>query len=411
VAYYRILYKKGLEQESMTIEADNRLDALHRFREKRIGTVIGIEESGKPLSILLSELFSLNRSAISGRRVEQDAYIAILRLIGTLLDAGLPITTAIEEGVDSSSDRKIKMIFSSILNELENGKSLSDATSAFSSQLGNLSISMFRLGEETGTLADSILKLADILERIQDNRRALLKATRYPLFIIVAMIVAFSIVIVMVVPEFQQMFEESSIELPFPTQLLLWVEDSIKKYGAYILGASLLLSGVYSLLYTKMKNVRLYTDRMILKIYLIGTVTHYALSGRFIYIFDVLVAAGIPVTKALDTAVDVVENEWMKQRLGRIKNTIEEGHSMTKAFRESEMFESVVLQMIKAGEEGGALNKMLGKISKYYTDRYQYIVDNIATMIEPVLITAIAGFVMILALGIFLPMWGLVDTI
>ncbi len=409
--YYKIHYRSGGENSFITIEAADRLEAIEHFKERRIGIAIGIEEANRTMSMFLSDIFPSDSTILRKTRVNQDAYIAALRLIGILLDAGLPITTCLREVIDSSEDKKLKTIFQAILNELENGKSLSDSSYTFKDQLGNLSLSMFKLGEETGTLAASILKLADILEKIQDNRRALLKATRYPLFIIVAMAVAFAIVIVMVVPEFQQVFEESKVELPFPTLMLLWVENSIKSYGPYILGFSILFSSLYSLLYSQIQNIKLYTDRFILKIYLIGIITKYAFLGRFIYIFDVLVDSGVPITKALDTSVDVVENEWMRQRLSAIKDTIEGGHSMTRAFRESEMFESVVLQLIKAGEEGGALNKMLHKISKYYADRYQYIVDNIATMIEPILITAIAGFVLILALGIFLPMWGLVDTI
>ena len=260
-------------------------------------------------------------------------------------------------------------------------------------------------------MGKSLLKLADILEKIQDNRRALIKATRYPLFIMVAMVIAFAIVIVMVIPEFQEVFEESSVELPFPTRFLLWVESAIESYGIYILSVAVILSGIYSYLYSKIDNIKLITDRYILKIYIIGKVTHFALLGRFIYILDMLIGAGVPITKSLDTAIGVVENEWMKLKLNSIKASIEDGRSLTAGFIESQMFEGVVIQMIKAGEDGGALNKMLTKINKYYEDRYQYIIDNLATMIEPILITAIAGFILILAMGIFLPMWGLVDTI
>ena len=410
MAWYRIRYRRGKIEGVKVLEAQDKIDALERFRLLRLGVVVNIEESKKPISAKISGFFKAKQS-ISNKRVKQDDLIAILRLIGILIDAGLPITVSIKEGINTTEDKRIKYIFTSILSDLENGSSFTKSAEKFTYQLGKLTISMIRLGEETGTLANSLLKLSDILEKIQDNRRALIKATRYPLFIITAMVIAFAIVIVMVIPEFQEIFQESEVELPYPTLLLLWVEGAVERYGIYIIMIATILSIIYGYLYNKIDRIKLITDRYILKIYIIGKVTHMALLGRFIYILDVLVASGVPITKALDTAVGVVENEWMSYKLKIIKTSIEEGRSLTAGFMETGMFEGVVLQMLKAGEEGGALNKMLGKINKYYEDRYQYIIDNIATMIEPILITAIAGFVMILALGIFLPMWGLVDTI
>ena len=411
MAYYKIRYRIGKKRGIEVIEASDKVSALEKFRRLKLGVVIDIKETSKPIGYTLKELFTLDKNYISTKRVNQDAWISLLRLIGTLLDAGIPITTAIKEGIDTTENRQLNYILRSILRDLENGNSLYNACNKFSNQLGNLSISMIKLGENTGRLAESILKLADILDRIQANRRALIKATRYPLFIVFAMIIAFSIVVIIVIPEFQSVFEESRVELPFPTLLLLWVEGALKRYGVYIISFSVVLSIIYGYLYNKIFKIRLISDKFILKIYIIGVVTHFALLGRFIYILDVLVKSGIPISRALDTASGVVDNEWLKLRLTKIKMAIEDGRSLTSGFRESQIFESIVIQMIKAGEDGGALNRMLGKISKYYTDRYQYIIDNIATMIEPILITAIAGFILILALGIFLPMWGLVDTI
>ena len=411
MAYYKIRYRIGKKRGIEVIEASDKVSALEKFRRLKLGVVIDIKETSKPIGYTLKELFTLDKNYISTKRVNQDAWISLLRLIGTLLDAGIPITTAIKEGIDTTENRQLNYILRSILRDLENGNSLYNACNKFSNQLGNLSISMIKLGENTGRLAESILKLADILDRIQANRRALIKATRYPLFIVFAMIIAFSIVVIIVIPEFQSVFEESRVELPFPTLLLLWVEGALKRYGVYIISFSVVLSIIYGYLYNKIFKIRLISDKFILKIYIIGVVTHFALLGRFIYILDVLVKSGIPISRALDTASGVVDNEWLKLRLTKIKMAIEDGRSLTSGFRESQIFESIVIQMIKAGEDGGALNRMLGKISKYYTDRYQYIIDNIAAMIEPILITAIAGFILILALGIFLPMWGLVDTI
>lgn len=133
--------------------------------------------------------------------------------------------------------------------------------------------------------------------------------------------------------------------------------------------------------------------------------------GRFIYVFDRLSTSGVPIIDSLKTAIGIVENSYLKERLTKIIDAIEEGKSITSGFEDTNQFESMVIQMISAGENSGSLNKMLDKISDIYRKKYAYLVDNVSTMIEPLLIAAIAGFVLLLALGIFLPMWSIAEAV
>ncbi len=326
-----------------------------------------------------------------------------------MTDAGIPINTALKETILFTTNQQLKYIFGHILQDIENGKSLSQSSKPFKKQLGELSLSLFYLGEQSGRLSDAFLKLADILETIQKNRRMLKKATRYPLFIITAMVIAFIIIITMVVPQFQELFESEKLVLPYPTRFLLWIEGAFVHFGPFILSGAILLVAIYSSFYRKNPRVRLKTDKMMLRIYIIGDVIRYAMLGRFLYIFQILLKSGIPILQALDGAIGVVDNRWIRYRLKRVISTINDGRSLYEGFEESKIFDRIIIQMVKTGEDGGALERMLEKSYSYYNNKYQYIVDNIATLIEPVLITAIAGFVLILALGIFLPMWNMVS--
>ncbi|WP_456383514.1 type II secretion system F family protein [Hydrogenimonas sp.] len=408
--YFRIEYRRGKGRNAIVLDAESRIEAIRRFQRMTLGVMLSVREVSKPLSITIGEKIEAFRSPVKRRRVNQEKYIASLRQIHVMLDAGMPINQCIQEAVDSTDDEMLKRIWSSILATIESGMSLSESAEPFAFQLGNLSLSMFQLGEQTGTLSESIAKLADILEQILENRRQLVKATRYPLFTIVAMMIAFVVVIVMVVPQFQEVFTESGAELPYPTRFLLWTEHALTRYGPYILGGAVLLFLLFTHLYKKYPDVRLKADEWLLKIYIVGKVTHYAMIGRFIYIFNVLMHAGIPITDALDAATGVVDNAFMRRRLAMIRRAIEEGRALHSGFEESGMFANMITQMVKAGEQGGALTKMLEKVTRYYQDRYQFIVDNVAAMIEPVLISAIAGFVLLLALGIFLPMWSMAEA-
>jgi general secretion pathway protein F len=404
-----VRYKQGKKRASITVEAAHKAEALKLFRHKSLGIPLDVQEVTEPFSMKFDRFKSRFTSPIKNRRVKDESYIAFLDQLSTMLDAGMPINTCLAECIIDTDDIMIRSIFTEVLRDIESGQSLSRSVVGYQRQLGTLSLSMFELGEQTGTLSSAIGKLSTILQQIYENRQKLKKATRYPLFILVAMSIAFTVVITFVVPQFKAFFEQSGLELPFPTKMLLWTEHAIRTYGPYILSTSIILATAFSYAYSKSASLRLKTDQYMLKIYIVGKVTYYAMIGRFIYLFNVLTEAGIPMIEALQIAMGVVENDFIKQELKKIPLAIEDGRSLAQGFTESGQFEGMILQMIKAGESSGSLGVMLSKVNRVYNNRYTYIVDNVATMIEPILIAAIAGFVLVLALGIFMPMWSMVD--
>ncbi len=391
------------------IEAVNRLEALRIFTGLSVGVVQDIVETSEPLSMKIEKFQERWNDPIKDKSVDDQQYISLLEQIYVMLDAGMPINTSLEEALNGAESPMLKEIFTEILADIEGGQSLTDSAKKYTRQLGTLSISMFELGEKTGTLSDSIKRLAEIIQEIYDNRMKLKKATRYPMFIILAMSIAFTVVIIYVVPQFEDLFRSAKLELPFPTRFLLWLENAIVSYGPYILGGAIFLAGLFAKMYKNSETIQLKTDKALLKIYIVGEVTYLAMTGRFIYIFDVLTKAGIPIIDALRTANGIVDNVYMSEQFSKIADAIEEGKTLHQGFTETELFDSMPLQMLKAGEQSGSIDVMLEKISKLYKSKYAYIIDNVATMIEPILITAIAGFVLLLALGIFLPMWSMVE--
>ncbi|BAF70669.1 type II secretion system F family protein [Nitratiruptor sp. SB155-2] len=408
--YFKIRYKIGNKKDSIVIEAENRIEAIEKFMQMQKGVMLEIREIPESPLMKLKKWIEQHQSPIKNRPVNLERYIALLDQLAIMLDAGLPLNFSLEETVKNEKDPMLKAIFTQILEDIESGMSLYASVERFKRQLGTLSLSLFRLGEETGTLAEQIAHLSQIYQEILDNRRKFRKATRYPIFIIVAMSIAFAIVTILVIPQFEEFFKESGMQLPLPTRFLLWLEHSLINFGPYILAGAVAISIVLSVLYKKSYKAQLFMDRMLLKIMIIGKATLYAMVSRFIYIFKVLHDAGIPMIEAMDIALQIVENRFLQERMRRIAIAIEEGRSLYQGFAESGIFENMVVEMIKAGEIGGGLGKMLRKINKIYKDRFDYIVDNIAVLIEPILIAAIAGFVLTLALGIFLPMWNLTEV-
>ena len=407
--YFKINYKIGKKKDSIVLAAENKIVAMQNFFEMKIGILVNMREVSMPLSLRYKEFETKFNNPIKNKKVDTEKLIALLDQIAIMLDAGLPLNYVLEESVKNQKDPMLKAIFLKINNDIEGGKGLYNSSIMFKEQLGFITLSMFKLGEETGQLAESISHLTSILQNILENRQKFKKATRYPLIIIIAMSIAFTVVIIFVVPQFKSFFEQSQMELPLPTQFLLWTEHALTAYGAYILSSAIIFSVTINISYKKNEKVRLFLDKLILKIFIIGQATLNAMISRFMYIFKVLVDAGIPMLEALNIASDIIENSYLKQKISKISSSIEEGKSLYQGFDETGIFENMIVEMIKAGEMGGGLEKMLTKATKIYKDRFDYIVDNIATMIEPILIVAIAGFVMVLALGIFLPMWNMVD--
>ena len=408
--FFRIRYKQGSRRFSLILEASHKAEAIKKFRDKALGVPLNLSEVSEPFGMKIDRIKAHYKSPIKNRRVKDEPYIAFLDQLSTMLDAGIPVNSCLADSLSDTPDPMIRAIFTEVLRDIESGLSLSRSVVNYQRQLGTLSLSMFELGEQTGTLSTAIAKLSSILQQIFDNRQKLKKATRYPLFILIAMGIAFTVVITFVVPQFQSFFEQSGMELPFPTKVLLWTERAIRLYGAYVVGTAIALSTGFSFAYRKNPKLRLKTDQYFLRIYIVGKVTYYAMIGRFIYLFNILTESGIPMIEALRIAMGVVENTYIKQQLEKIPAAIEDGRSLAQGFSESEQFEGMVMQMIKAGENSGSLGVMLGKVNKVYNSRYDYIVDNVASLIEPLLIAAIAGFVLVLALGIFLPMWSMVDV-
>jgi len=212
-----------------------------------------------------------------------------------------------------------------------------------------------------------------------------------------------------VVPKFKEIFDKFKTELPIPTQILLGIEHVMSNYGLYVLGG--LILSIYTVIYfyKNNKNFKYQVDKLLIhpRFYLINKVIFLSTMYKYTLVFGELIKAGIPVSEALDTAVGMVDNSAIKAQLETVNANIGRGMSLSEAFDQTGLFENMLLQMVKAGEAGGQLDAMLEKVTEYYNMRFQDIIDNLSTYIEPIMMFFIAGLVLLMALGIFMPMWDL----
>ncbi len=412
ISYYEVNYFKDGKRDKSLVKAISRKDAISLAKIKFSGaTILKIKETTPPLDVQINDLKEKYFGKISQKKANVEHLVSAVRQLAVMTNAGISIHDSIREVTKSTVDPQLKEIFKVVDEDLNLGKSLTESMAKYQYQVGDVTVAMIELGESTGNISESLTKLADILEEMMENSKKLKSALRYPITVIVAIAIAFTILMVYVVPKFKEIFEKLGSELPTPTKILLFCESAINNYGIFILVGLIGIVVSHKHMYKNNYEYKAKADEYYLKIYLIGNLIFYASMSRFMLIFTELVRAGIPIADALDTAVLTIDNENIKEKLSIVKTQVERGANLTDAFKETELFEGMLIQMIKAGEAGGALDAMLEKVSDYYKEKFNNIIDNLSSYIEPILIGFIAGMVLMLALGIFMPMWDMAKAV
>ena len=391
------------------VKAKSKISAIRTAKQEFSGfNVIKAEETTPALGDKLGDILGGMKKSFEPK-IDMGNKISAIRQIAVMTDAGISIHDSIDEVAKNTENPKLKTIFTTMGNDINAGKGISDSIEPYKEDFGHVAMAMTNLGEKTGNIAGAYHKLANILESIRDNTKKFKKAIRTPLITFAAMGVAFTILIMVVVPKFKEMFEKFDSALPVPTQILLFLENILTNYGAYVLAG--LIAIVYMGLHTykNSKNFKYKVDKLLVhpKFYLIHKIIFFSTMHKYTLVFGELVKSGIPVSEALDTAVDMVDNAYIKKKLLTVNANIARGISLSDAFEQTELFENMLLQMIRAGESSGQLDMMLEKVEGYYDSRFQDLIDNLAAYIEPIMLFFIAGLVLLMALGIFMPMWDL----
>ena len=382
--YFEVEYIQNGKRHKMSLRANNKSEI--KDKANVTGMIVKIKETQTSSINNFENLQNVITKAFTNPKVKIPNLVATIRQLSVMTNAGISIHDSIKEVANSTEDKRLKFIFQTIDEELNQGSSLTNSIENFKEELGDVTLAMIRLGESTGNMADALAKLASILQEVWDNQQKFKKAIRYPITVICAIIIAFVILMILVVPQFREIFEQLNAELPLPTKILLNIEYVMTNYGFYILGALAFIGYL---------------------VYLIGKIIFFSNMSRFNLIFTELVRAGLPIADALDTAVITVSNKDIKKKLSGVKILVGRGVSLTEAFRDTNLYENMLIQMISAGEQSGSLDDMTGKVTDYYRMKFNDIIDNISNYIEPILLVFIAGMVLLLALGIFLPMWDL----
>ena len=358
------------------------------------GSPKSVKEEAKPLGGLFKTPISLTDLMLFSRQMF------------TLLKAGVPIMRALAGLEESMVNPAFKVVVADLRASLDAGRELSAAMRRHPDVFSNFYVSLVRVGESTGMLQDVFLRLYEHLEFEKEIRERIKTALRYPLFVVAAMAVALVVINIVVIPAFAKLFQGFNAPLPLMTRILIGASDFTIQYWPLLL--ALALGGFFGFSVWKGTPSGKYAwDKAKLSLPVAGKIINKSTLARFARSLSLSMRSGVPVIQGLITVAGVVDNDYLAERIEKMREGVERGDSVLRTAVNAGIFTPVVLQMIAVGDETGELDDLLLEVAQLYEREVDYEIKTLAAQIEPILVVFLGVIVLILALGVFLPIWDL----
>jgi MSHA biogenesis protein MshG len=341
--------------------------------------------------------------------VELADLMLFARQMYTLLKAGVPIVRGLAGLGESSQNPTLQRALGDVRESLESGRELSLSLRRHPQVFPGFMISLVRVGEITGRLDEVFLRLAEFFAFEKKMREDIKAALRYPMIVILALAVAMFIVNIFVIPAFAKIFASFKTELPLVTRLLIGTSDLFVAYWPLMI-AALVAAVVGWRMFVKTPAGRYQWDRAKLRLPVIGELIHKATLARFSRGFALSGKSGVPVVQALAVVANAVDNAYLEARILQMRDGIERGESILRTAVAAGVFNPVVLQMVAVGEETGEIDALMDEIADMYEREVAIEVEGLTAKLEPILLVFMGVLVLILALGVFLPMWDLASA-
>jgi len=332
------------------------------------------------------------------------------RQMFTITKAGIPLLRGLRSLAMSTHNTVLRETLEDILGSLESGRDLASSFARHPDIFPPLYISIIRVGDSTGTLEASFKRMAEYLEQDHETQQRVKSALRYPVIVLIVIGVAVGVLTTFVIPRFEPLFKVLGDNIPLPTRIIMGVSSFIVNYWYMVLlGMAAIVTGIRQ--YLKTPRGRLQWDEWRLKIPVIGPLTHQAILARVSRSLAISLTAGMPMIQTLNVIGKSAGNEFMAERITRLRIAVERGDPLSRAAASVEMFPPLVLQMMMVGEETGELSELLDEVADFYEREVDYGLKSLGAAIEPILVVFVGGMVLILALGVFLPMWEMIAKV
>lgn len=406
--------------------AASRSDGLEVFvwegKDKR-GTKMKGEQPSKSAALLRAEL---RRQGIaptvvktkpkplfgaSGKPITAQDIAIFSRQIATMMKSGVPIVGALEIIAGGQKNPNMKKMVNGLRAEIEGGSSIYEAMGKFPVEFDELYRNLVHAGESAGVLETVLDTIATYKENTEALKGKIKKALFYPATVVAVAILVSAILLIFVVPQFQNVFASFGADLPAFTLLIIAASDFM--IAKWWLVLAIAIGTGYGLIFLKKRSLAFkhFLDRMILKLPVIGQIMHNAAIARFARTLATTFKAGVPLVEALDTVAGATGNQVYESATNRIKEDVSVGYQVNMAMRQVNLFPHMVVQMTAIGEEAGALDTMLFKVAEFYEQEVNNAVDALSSLLEPLIMIFIGGIVGAMVVGMYLPIFKLAAAI
>lgn len=338
--------------------------------------------------------------------VKLDELMILCRQLYSLLKAGVPLNRVMQGLAATCKNPTLTEALNDVEQCMNAGIDMATALGRHPKIFSRLFVNLVHVGENTGRLDQAFRQLAQYLQLELDTRKRISSATRYPMFVMIAIGVALVVVNIFVIPVFASMFEKFNADLPWATEVLLGVSHFFVSFWPLLLIAALTVTtSIKRFINTPVGS--LWWGRHKLRIPVIGSIVKRTMLGRFTRTFGMMLQSGVPLTTAMELCAQTADNAYFESKIRAMRDGIERGDTLARTATQSDLFTPLILQMMGVGEETGQMDELLLEVAAHYENEVDYDLQSLSSKIEPILISFIAAIVAVLALGIFLPMWDM----
>ncbi|WP_281951519.1 type II secretion system F family protein [Nitrosophilus kaiyonis] len=369
-------------------------------------------ENAIPLNIFeLPAFLSFFELLFSRKKIKKEDIIEILENLHLIIKSGMPIQAGLEDMAKESSNKDLKDMLIDISTSIKEGNSLSNSIRKYEKYFSPTIINLVKIGEATGELQSTLKKGADFLSRIENIKKKAKQAMIYPSFAFFAIFSAMLVWILYVLPKIIDAFKEMDVELPWITKAVISFSNFMQEYFFWILLFFIIAISGFIIFLKKNYKFRYKMSQLLLKTPVVSKFIIFFNIAFFSEYLRLSVVSGLPIFDALKTLQENIKNEVFKKHIENAIEKIAKGSRISDALKESNLYTPFTIRMIAMGEDSGALEEQLQHISDYYYEKVDYMAQNVAKFIEPIVIIVLGIFMAVIMLALFGPVYDLVSKV
>jgi type IV pilus assembly protein PilC len=383
------------ELRTATIDASSRDDVISQLRKQRL-SVVKIDQGSST---------KVGRGAIKTRDV-----VIFTRQFSTMINSGLPLVQALTILAEQTDNKALAEVTKKVVFDVESGNTVADALSKHPRAFTNLYVNMVAAGEAGGILDTILMRLATFLEKNDALVRKVKGAMIYPSVIMSVAAIAIVVLLIFVIPVFENMFGSVGLALPLPTRIVIGASRFLKSYW-WMLGA-IIIVGVYMLKkYYASNSGKLVIDRLMLKMPVLGDVLRKSAVSRFTRTLGTLISSGVSILEGLEITAKTAGNRVIQDAIMESRSSIAGGDTIAQPLQKSKVFPPMVISMIAVGEQTGGLDEMLSKIADFYDEEVDAAVSNLLSLLEPIMIVFLGVVVGGMVVAMYLPIFDMINAV